>query len=71
MSATKKNLSSSPSHTKENDQLETIKKLIEGKFSLIEERVSSIEQQIKSQKVEFVSLIRKIEESTKTATKTT
>ena len=33
----------------------------------IEERISSAEQQIKSQNVEFVSLISKIEESTKTA----
>ena len=69
MPATKKNPPSSPSHTKtqENDQLEAIKKPIESKFSLIEERISSAEQQIKSQNVEFVSLISKIEESTKTA----
>ena len=32
----------------------------------MEERISSVEQQIKSQNVEFVSLISKIEESTKT-----
>ena len=68
MPATNKNPPSSPSHTKtqENDQLEAIKKLIESKFSLIEERISSVEQQIKRKNVEFVSLISKIEESTKT-----
>ena len=65
----KKNPPSSPSHTKtqENDQLEAIKKLIESKCSLIEECISSGEQQIKSQNVEFVCLISKVEESTKTA----
>ena len=64
-----KNLPFSPSHTKthKNGQIETIKKLIESKFSLIEERISSAAQQIKSQNAEFVSLISKIEESTKTA----
>ena len=69
MPATNKNPPSSPSHTKtqENDQLETINKLIESKFSLIEESISSVEQQIESQNVEFVSLISKIKESTKTA----
>ena len=69
MPAAKKIPPSSPSHTKtqENDQLEAIKKLIESKFSLIEERISSGEQQIKSENVEFVSLISKIEESTKAA----
>ena len=46
--------------------LKPLKKLIESKFSLMEERISSVEQQIKSQNVEFVSLISKIEESTKT-----
>ena len=69
MPATNKNPPSSPSHTKtqENDQLETINKLIESKFSLIEESISSVEQQVESQNVEFVSLISKIKESTKTA----
>ena len=57
MPATKKNPQSSPSHTKtkEND-LETIKKLIVSKFSRIEERISSVEQQIKSQNLESLEL---------------
>ena len=61
-----KNPPVSPSHTKthENDQIEAVKKLIESKFSLIEERISSVAQQIKSQNVEFVSLISKIQELT-------
>ena len=64
-----KNPPALPTHTKteENDQLEAIKKLIESKFSKIEERINSVEQQIKSQKVEFVSLISKTEKSTKAA----
>ena len=67
MPATKKNPPSSPFHTKtqENDQLEAIKKLIQSKFSQIEELISSAEQKIKSPNVEFVSLISKTEESTK------
>ena len=66
MPATKKNPPSSPFHTKaqENDQLEAIKKLIQSKFSQIEELISSAEQKIKSPNVEFVSLISKTEEST-------
>ena len=47
--------------------LKPLKKLIESNFSLIAEHISSVEQQIKSQNVEFISLINKIEESTKTA----
>ena len=41
-----------------------MKKIIETNFSLIEERISSIEQQIRSQSFEFFSSISKIEEST-------
>ena len=57
MPAMKKNPQSSPFHTKtlENVQLEAIKKLTKSKFSQIEEHISSVEQQIKSQTVEFVS----------------
>ena len=69
MPATRKNPPFSPFHTKtqENDQIEAIRKPIENKFSQIEEYISSVEQQIKGQNVEFVSLISKIEESTKAA----
>ena len=44
ISATKKNLPSSPSRTKnqENDKLEPIKKLIESKSNLIEERINKV-----------------------------
>ena len=72
MPATKKKSSISPSDTKtqENDQLEAIKKLIKSNFSLIEGRISSVEQQMKSQNVEFVSLISKMEESTKKSVRT-
>ena len=45
----------------ESNQLEAIKKLIKSKFSQIKECISSVEHQIKSQNVEFVSLISKIE----------
>ena len=69
MPATRKNPPFSPFHTKtqENDQIEAIRKPIENKFSQIEEYISSVEQQIKGQNVDFVSLISKIEESTKAA----
>ena len=65
----KKNPPSSPSQTKtqENDQLEAIKKLIKRKVSRIKECTSSVEQHTKSQNVELVSLISKIDELTKTA----
>lgn len=45
---------SSPAHTttQENHKIEAIKKLIDSEFSQIEERISSGEQQIRSQSVE-------------------
>ena len=65
MPATTKNPPTSRSQTKTQDK--TIKKLTQSKFSQIEECISSVEQKIKSQNVEPVSLISKIQESTKAA----
>ena len=61
MSATKKNppFSPSPTTTQENDRLKAIKKLTGSKFSQIVGRISSVEQQIQSRNIEFVSLISK------------
>ena len=43
--------------------MQEIKTLIESKFSILEERISSAETQIKSEHEEFMRLISKAEES--------
>lgn len=53
--------------TQENDKLEAIKELMESKFSQIKERISSVEQQIKSQNVALSVQFIKIEQQTKSA----
>ena len=45
----------------ENVQLGAIKKLMKSNISQVEELNSSVEQKIKSQNVEFVSFISKIQ----------
>ena len=59
--------SSTQEAQQDTSNLQEIENLIESKFSMLEERISSVETQIKNQHGEFMQSISKIEESSQLA----